>query len=69
MRYYPNDGFATDVMSQEAEIPGNNFNEFFELINEDLASWKDRYTWLRKSSHLKCAIQFSTLFSLNFYIY
>ena len=50
MRYYPNDGFATDIMSQDAEIPGNNFNELFDLINEDLAPWKDKYTWFRKSS-------------------
>lgn len=50
MRYYPNDGFATDIMSYEATIPGNNFNELYELINEELSQWNDRYIWFRKPS-------------------
>jgi len=49
-KYYPNDGFATDIMNMEAEIPGNNFNELYDLINKELSPWNDRYTWFRKES-------------------
>jgi hypothetical protein len=49
-KYYPNDGFATDIMNQEAEIPGNNFNELYDLIKKELSPWNDRYTWFRKES-------------------
>jgi hypothetical protein len=47
MQYYPNDGFATDIMNQIPHIPGNNFNEMFELINLYLSDYKDKYTWQR----------------------
>lgn len=50
MCYYPNDGFADDIMSKEPEIPGNNFNEMYELINNELKEWKDKYIWFRKPS-------------------
>ena len=49
-QYYPNDGFAQDIMNKEAEIPGNNFNELYDLINKELAPWNDKYTWFRKES-------------------
>jgi hypothetical protein len=49
-KYYPNDGFATDIMNQEAETPGNNFNELYDLINKELSPWNHRYTWFRKES-------------------
>ena len=49
-KYYPNDGFATDIMNTEAEISGNNFNELYNLINKELSPWNDRYTWFRKES-------------------
>jgi len=49
-KYYPNDGFATDIMKQEAEIPGNNFNELYNLIKKELSPWNDRYIWFRKES-------------------
>jgi hypothetical protein len=49
-KYYPNDGFAEDIMKQEPEIPENNFNELYNLINEELLPWKDKYTWFRSES-------------------
>ena len=49
-KYYPDDGFATDIMKQTPEVPGNNFNELYELINSYLSPWKDRYTWFRTES-------------------
>jgi hypothetical protein len=50
MVYYPNDGFAEDVMKQTPEIPGNNFEEFAGLIRKELSPWEGRYTWLRVPS-------------------
>lgn len=49
-KYYPNDGFASDIMAQEPENPGENFNELADLIKEELKPWSDRYTWFRKES-------------------
>lgn len=50
MKYYPNDGFATDIMSKIPEVVGNNFNELYDLINKELSLWNDRYTWFRTES-------------------
>lgn len=50
MVYYPNDGFATDIVTQEPEIPGNHFNEMADLIRAELKPWESRYTWFRASS-------------------
>jgi len=50
MKYYENDLFATDIMSTEPIIPGNNFNEMCGLIIDYLAEYKDRYTWFRNES-------------------
>jgi hypothetical protein len=47
---YPNDGFSSDVMNQEATIPGNNFNEFYDLIKNELREFEERYTWFRVPS-------------------
>jgi len=49
-KYYPNDGFATDIMSKTPEVVGNNFNELYNLINKELSPWKERYTWFRTES-------------------
>jgi Methyltransferase domain len=49
-KYYSNDGFANDIMNQTPEIPGNNFNELYDLINKELSPWKDRFTWYRTES-------------------
>jgi SAM-dependent methyltransferase len=49
-KYYPNDGFATDIMSKTPEVAGNNFNELYDLINKELSPWKERYTWFRTES-------------------
>ena len=46
---YPNDHFSLDIMNQEANIPGNNFNELYELINDYLQPYQN-YTWHRKKS-------------------
>jgi uncharacterized UPF0146 family protein len=50
MVYYPNDLFAIEVMKQEPESPGNNFNELYDLINNELDLWKKKYIWFRKPS-------------------
>jgi Nucleotide-diphospho-sugar transferase/Methyltransferase domain len=50
MVFYGDDAFATNVMSYEANTPGNNFNEFADLIRNELSPWKDRYTWFRQPS-------------------
>jgi len=50
MQFYPNDGFATDIMNTIPTVPGNNFNELTELIQEYLSEYQDRYTWYRKNS-------------------
>jgi hypothetical protein len=50
MRQYANDGFSDDIMNQEPESPGENFNELFQLIQEELSPWADKYTWIRKPS-------------------
>lgn len=50
MVFYANDGFARDVMRYEAETPGNNFNEWANLIRTELSPWKNRYTWFRQPS-------------------
>lgn len=50
MRNYDNDCFARDIMSTIPSTPGNQFNELFELINEELSPWKEKYTWFRKPS-------------------
>jgi hypothetical protein len=49
-KYYANDGFATDIMSKTPEISGNNFNELYALIKNELSPWKDRYVWHRTES-------------------
>lgn len=47
MQYYPNDLFAEDIMKQTPEIPGNNFNEMYNLICEYLHEYKHKYSWQR----------------------
>jgi hypothetical protein len=47
---YSNDRFSDDIMEQTPEVPGNNFNELYELIKNELSPWKDKYTWFRKES-------------------
>jgi hypothetical protein len=49
-KYYENDGFAEDIMKQQPEIPGNNFNELYELIKNELSNWQDKFTWFRTES-------------------
>jgi len=50
MQYYPNDGFAEDIMRCQPVIPNNNFNEFHDLIQQELSPWKNRFTWFRTRS-------------------
>ena len=50
MVYYPNDGFANDIMRCISKIPDNNFNEMCDLIHQELNPWKDRFTWFRTKS-------------------
>jgi hypothetical protein len=48
-KFYPNDGFAEDIMKCKSKN-GDNFHELFELINKELNPWVDRYFWYRKNS-------------------
>ncbi len=48
--HYENDGFASDVMKQEADISGNNFNEMYALIQEELSPWSHRTKFYRVPS-------------------
>ena len=50
MVFYPNDGFANDVMKHEPVVTGNNFNEFADLIRNELSTWQSRFTWFRQPS-------------------
>jgi hypothetical protein len=50
MQYYPNDGFAEDIMRCQPVIPNNHFNEFHDLIQQELSPWRDRFTWFRTKS-------------------
>jgi hypothetical protein len=50
MKYYENDTFANNIMSTISTIPGNNFNELYDYINNYLSEYKDRYTWFRNES-------------------
>jgi hypothetical protein len=44
MVYYPNDGFATDVMKY------GGFEKLFNNINKHLNPYKNKYTWFRQPS-------------------
>lgn len=50
VQFYPNDGFATDIMKQTPVVPGNNFNELYDLINQELAPFGNRHTLFRVKS-------------------
>jgi hypothetical protein len=50
VQFYPNDRFATDIMGQTPIIPGNNFNELFELIHQELTPLGNRHTMFRVPS-------------------
>lgn len=50
MVFYPNDGFADDIMKHEPVVTGNNFNEFADLIRNELSPWQSRFTWFRQPS-------------------
>jgi hypothetical protein len=47
---YPDDAFSSDVMKHIPKIPGNNFNEFADLIKAELEPWQPKYTWFRTLS-------------------
>ena len=48
--FYPNDGFAADIMRQTPVIPGNNFNELHDLIHQELTPLGNRHTLFRVKS-------------------
>jgi hypothetical protein len=48
--YYPNDGFTDDIMSKEPEQVGNNFNELYGLIRNELEPWGNKYVFFRNKS-------------------
>jgi len=49
-KYYPNDGFADDIMKCNPMIPGNQFNELYDLIRNYLSEYEDKYCWFRTES-------------------
>lgn len=50
MQYYPNDTFSEEIMTTVPVVPGNNFNELYDLINNYLGEYSDKYTWYRTDS-------------------
>lgn len=50
MVYYPKDGFVDDIVKCIPETPDNHFNELYNLIQQELSPWKDRFTWFRTKS-------------------
>ena len=50
MVFYPNDVFAEDIMKCIPKEPGNQFNEMYDLIRQELNPWASRYTWFRVPS-------------------
>lgn len=50
MKYYPNDGFANDIMNTVPIIQNNQFNELYDCINTYLYDYKEKVVWFRKES-------------------
>jgi hypothetical protein len=50
MKYYPNDGFAEDIMNTIPSQPGKHFDEMHDLIRQELSPWEGRYVWHRIES-------------------
>ena len=50
MKYYPNDGFANDIMNTVPIIQNNQFNELYDCINTYLSDYKEKFVWFRKES-------------------
>jgi len=50
MKFYPNDGFAQEVLNTVPPVPGGQFDEMVSLIKAELAPWASRYRWIRKES-------------------
>lgn len=50
MRYYEDDVFPTFIMDTIPEVPGNNFNELYDLIKAELEPWKERVKFHRVAS-------------------
>ena len=50
MKYYPNDGFAEDIISTIPSQPGKHFDEMYDLIRQELSPWNGRYVWHRVES-------------------
>ena len=50
MQYYPNDQFTDDIMKCIPKQPNNHFNEFHDLIQQELSPWSSRFTWHRVPS-------------------
>lgn len=48
--YYPDDLFSDTISSMEPEEKDNNWNELYELINNELSPWEDKYTFFRNKS-------------------
>jgi hypothetical protein len=44
------DGFSADIMAREPEVPGENFNELYALVQNELSPYNERITWLRTPS-------------------
>lgn len=42
--------FSDDIMSKEPVVKGNQFNELFELVKQELSPWSSKWTFLRTDS-------------------
>lgn len=50
MTVYHDNPFQSDIMRQEKFEGINNYDKLFELINNSLSPYSDKYVWLRKKS-------------------
>lgn len=52
MGFYPNDGFANDIVTKKCDVEGcnDNFDAMTRLISQELKPWQERYTWYRVKS-------------------
>ena len=49
MKKYDNDGFVDDILKQKSTY-NNHFDEMYDLINNELKPWNEKYIWFRQES-------------------
>jgi hypothetical protein len=50
MKKYENDGFVDDILKHETTSYSDHFEEMYDLINNELEPWKNKYKWFRQES-------------------